>query len=244
MPVSSGSASDSVASVVVTAATVYVVGARRCGMSARGSRAYILRRIVGYGALAAVGVVATGCVRRCASRSILSNARRDGVVEVRPTAATSSATVYVVFAGEIGSSTRVRCAYVFRGGIAGPICEHLGHPLRCHMPRGISTGPSLIARSALRYALYRSGCAWHLVDVVGPRCHRTSAGVSSSAISVFRRKVCYHQPNVDMVIARCFAPAARVSRRAGRQRVIIRQGLRHHRRHHRQRAHGQIAMLR
>ena len=41
------------------------------------------------------------------------------------------------------------------------------------------------------------------------------------AVSVFRRKVCYHQPDVDMVIAGCFAPAARVGRRASRQRGII-----------------------
>ena len=82
-----------------------------------------------------MGVVAAGCVRRCASRSIISNARRDGVIEVWPTAAAGAAAVHMILAGEIGSSARVRCAYIFGSGIAGPICEHLGYPLRCHMPR-------------------------------------------------------------------------------------------------------------
>ena len=119
--------------------------------------ANILWRIVGYCALAAVGMVATGCVSRCASRSILSNARGDGVVKIRPTTSPSSTAVYVILAREIGSSSRVRRAHVFGCGIAGSICEHLGHSLRRHVPRGISAAPSLVARSPFRDALYRSG---------------------------------------------------------------------------------------
>ena len=122
-------------------------------MGASGSSANILWRIVRYGALAAVGVVATGCVRRCASRSILSDARRDGVIEVRPTTATGSAAVYVILAGEIGSSTRVRCAYVF--GVASPalsvntwdtrcgvICREVSVPALASSPVARSDMPS------------------------------------------------------------------------------------------------------
>ena len=57
------------------------------GMGSGGRRPNILRRVVGYGPLPSVGVIATGCVIGRANGPVRPNAGRNAVVKVRSAAA-------------------------------------------------------------------------------------------------------------------------------------------------------------
>ena len=90
-----------------------VVTATSGGMGSGGRRTNILRRVVGYGPLPAVSVVATGRIIRDANRAVLSNAGRDAVVKVGPAAACAALVDVIAARGMRVGSRNIGGTYRF-----------------------------------------------------------------------------------------------------------------------------------